>query len=122
MNINFKQLATQTLTGLGVIATIVITAYAEGMGSRSNVTVKKALPFCSSPDDVAISELLKASKDYWRDSDKVMTAEKIAEIASKEGQTSYTKTIAMNALSQIREDVWQSNSKSAVMDLIMKVV
>lgn len=122
MNINFKQLATQTLTGLGVIATIVITAYAEGMGSRSNVTVKKALPFCSSPDDMAISELLKAAKDSWGDSAKLDIAQKICNIATKEGQTSYTKTVAIQALSQIRDEIWSSSNKSSITDLIVSLI
>lgn len=119
MTINIKELATNTLKGLAVIATVALSAYAEGMGKR--VVPTKTLPFASSPDDMAIAELLKSAKDYWSDSDKVSTAEKIASIAGKENQTSYTKTVAISALSQIRDELWSSSSKKTITDLIVGI-
>ena len=121
MNINFKELATQTLRGLVVIGSVILTAYANGLGSRTATTVK-ALPFAASPDDMAITELLKAAKDYWSDSDKVATAHKVYAIATKDGQSPYTKTVAISALSQIRDTLWSSSSKTEITDLIVGLV
>lgn len=122
---NIKQLINWGLKGAAIIGGIFLSAYAEGMGRRSDsisVTSSFKLPFTSCPDDLAISEILKGSRDLWKDSDKVEAAKKITGIAKKEGQSSYTKTVAINALSQIRDDVWQSTSKTAITDYIISIV
>ena len=120
MKINLKEFANDFIKGAVVIGTIVLTAYAEGLGSRTQITAK-SLPFASSPDDMAISELLKAAKDYWSDSDKMTTAQKIYEIATKPEQSCYTKTVAISALSQIRDTLWSGSSKRAITDLIVGI-
>lgn len=122
---NFKQLINWGIKGACILGGIFVSAYAEGMGRRSDsisVSSSLKLPFTSCPDDLAISEILKGSRDLWRDSDKIEAANKIACIAKKEGQSSYTKTVAIGALSQIRDDVWQSNSKTTITDLIVSIV
>lgn len=120
MKLNLKELVNNSIKGAIVLGTVILTAYAEGMGSRTPVT-SKTLPFASSPDDMAIAELLKAAKDYWSDSDKMATAQKIYEIATKPDQSCYTKTVAISALSQIRDALWNSTSKRTITDLIVGI-
>jgi len=120
MKLNLKELVNNSIKGAIVLGTVVLTAYAEGLGSRTQFTAK-TLPYASSPDDMAISELLKAAKDYWADSDKMSAAQKIYEIATKPDQSCYTKTVAISALSQIRDTLWSGTSKRTITDLIVGI-
>lgn len=123
MKVNFKQLINWTLKGTAIIGTALLTAYAEGLGKNSSVVdfQSGSMPALT-PDDMVISELLKAANSYWSDSDKVNAATKIAEIAKKEGQTAYTKTKAIQAMGKIRDGLWSSYYKSKVTDLIVSIV
>jgi len=120
MKFNLKELVNNSIKGAIVLGTIVLTAYAEGLGSRPTITAK-TMPFALSPDDMAIAELLKAAKDYWSDSDKMSAAQKIYEIATKFDQSDYTKTVAISALSQLRDTLWSGTSKRTITDLIVGI-
>lgn len=122
MKLNLKELVNNSIKGAIVLGTIILTAYAEGLGSRPTLTSdQNTIPLGWTPDDLAISEILKAAKGYWYGSDKVRAASKIAEIANKPEQSTHTKTLAIQAIGKIRDSLNYASEKSKLMDLIVSI-
>ena len=123
---NFKQLISWGIRGAVILGTIVVTAYSEGLGKGNTGEHKPGIivpsSFITSPDDMAIKELLKASQSYWADWHKMDVANKISQIATKEGQTSYTKALAISALGDIRDELWSESYKTEVTELIVGIL
>ena len=122
MKLNLKELVNNSIKGAIVLGTIVLTAYAEGLGSRPTLTSdQNTITLGWTPDDLAVSEILKTARSYWYSSDKLKAATKIAEIANKPEQSAHTKALAIQALGKIRDNLSYASDKSKITDLIVGI-
>ena len=122
MKLNLKELVNNSIKGAIVLGTIVLTAYAEGLGSRPTLTSdQNTITLGWTPDDLAVSEILKTARSYWYSSDKLKAATKVAEIANKPEQSAHTKALAIQALGKIRDNLSYASDKSKITDLIVGI-
>lgn len=122
MKLNLKELVNNSIKGAIVLGTVVLTAYAEGLGSRPTLTSdQNTITLGWTPDDLAISEILKTARSYWYGSDKLKAATKIVEIANKPEQSAHTKALAIQALGKIRDSLNYASDKSKITELIVSI-